>query len=285
MRKLYSTLFDLVALSVVIYIGVDTFYKVVCSHLTQIEIQETGVHKRAPIQLHKGESFSDFSVITDRNIFGALEKPIEKAKADYQEKEEIEALEPTSLGVSLLGTVAGSRQNSCAVIQEKQKKDQALYKNGDTIQNAVIMRILRGKVVLKVGDRDEILTMEEAATEKTKRGETSKDPAKAGSTLTLNRSDLENSLADLGKLLTQVRVRPHIRNGKPEGLEVAHIKTGSIFAKLGLENGDIVQKINGSPIKSPDDVFSLYQRLKSGSRVSVELERKGEMKTIDYNFK
>ncbi len=285
MKKLYSTIFNLFALSAVIYIGVDIFYKVVCSHLAQVEIKETVVRKIPPLQIHKRPPLSDFSVITGRNIFGSNENPLEGAKAKALGAEEIEALEPTSLKVLLLGTVTGNQENSYAVIEETQKREQGLYKRGDTVQNAVIKKILRGKVVLRVGDRDEILTMEEAASGKPRRGGGSKGPVTTGATITLSKSDLEKSLKNLGQLLTQVRVRPRIKDGKPDGLELARIKRGSLFARLGLKNGDIVQKINGRPINSPDDVFSLYQRLKSGSQVSVDIIRSGETKTITYTFK
>ncbi|MBL7214037.1 MAG: PDZ domain-containing protein [Desulfobacteraceae bacterium] len=285
MTRLYSTIFNLFALSAVIYLGVDIFYKILSSHLAQVETRITVVQKAPPVQIQKRPPLSDFRVITGRNIFGASEKPPKGPKVKELGADEIEALAPTSLNVSLLGTVTGNKEIAFAVIEEKQKRKQGLYKRGDTVQNATIKKILRGKVVLRVGDRDEILTMEEAASGKIRRGGGSEGPVTTGATITLAKSDLEKSLKNLGQLLTQVRVRPRIKDGKPDGLQLARIKSGSIFSKLGLKNGDVVQKINGSPIKSPDDVFSLYQRLKSGSHVSVDIIRKGETKTITYSFR
>jgi general secretion pathway protein C len=285
MNKLYSTIFNLVALSVVIYIGVDMFYNVLSSQLDLIETREVVARKSPPVQIYGRPPLRDFGIVIERNIFGASKKPPKTTKAVELEEKEIDALNPTTLKVSLLGTVSGNQENSYAVIEETRKKKQGLYKRGDTIQNASIKKILRGKVILRVGDRDEILTMEEAASQKAKKGRGSRPGIRKGSTITLARSDIEKSFKNLGQLLTQVRIRPHIKNGKSDGLEIARIKRGSVFSKLGLRNGDIVQRINGNEIKSPDDAFSLYQSLKSGSQISLDIIRKGEPQQIDYNFR
>ncbi|MBW2343300.1 MAG: PDZ domain-containing protein, partial [Deltaproteobacteria bacterium] len=93
------------------------------------------------------------------------------------------------------------------------------------------------------------------------------------------------SLQNINKLLSQVRVRPHFKDGREDGLEVTQIKRDSFFAGLGLKNGDIIQKINNKPIKSPDDVMIFYNRLKSGSRVSIAITRGQKSKTIKYRFR
>ncbi len=153
------------------------------------------------------------------------------------------------------------------------------------MQNATVKKILREKVVLRVGTKDEILTMEESAASRRDKGRRPSTSTERGSTITVNRKDIQSSLKDINKLMSQVRIRPHFKDGQSDGLSVSRIKGGSIFSKLGLRNGDIVQKINGEPINSPDEVLALYEKLKSGSRVSLEVTRKGEPKTMNYRFR
>ena len=118
---------------------------------------------------------------------------------------------------------------------------------GDRIQNAVVKTILDGKVVLRVGDKDEILSIEDAFTSETGKGNRIHDSTdEAASTITVKRADLRRSLRNINKLLSQVHVRPHFRDGREDGLEVTQIQRGSIFASLGLKDGDIIQKINNS---------------------------------------
>ena len=280
MTKLFYTILNIVAVSLVVYIGVDTFYRVVSSELKEVNTKEIVMEQLPNAEESKRSPLSSFQVITGRNLFGSLDK----ASEDVNE-EELEELELTSLKIALLGTVTGSEQNAFAVIEETDKRKQGLYKIGDSVQNATVKKILREKVVLRVGTKDEILTMEEsAASRRDKRRRPSKSTER-GTTITVSRKDIQNSLKDINNLMSQVRIRPHFKDGKSDGLSVSRIKGGSIFSKLGLRNGDIVQKINGEPINSPDEVLVLYEKLKSGSRVSLEVTRKGKPKTMNYRFR
>jgi general secretion pathway protein C len=280
MTKLLYTILNIVALSLVIYIGVDTFYRVVSSELKGVNTKEIVTEQLPNVEESKRSPLSSFKVITGRNLFGSLDK----VSKDVNE-EETEDLELTSLKIALLGTVTGNDQNAFAVIEETGKRKQGLYKIGDSVQNATVKKILREKVVLTVGTKDEILTMEESAASRRDKGRGPSKSTARGSTITVNRKDIQNSLKDINKLMSEVRIRPHFKDGESDGLSVSRIKGGSVFSKLGLRNGDIVQKINGEPINSPDEVLALYEKLKSGSRVSLEVTRKGEPKTMNYRFR
>jgi len=280
MTKLFYTILNIVAVSLVVYIGVDTFYRVVSSELKGVNTKEIVMEQLPNAEESKRSPLSSFQVITKRNLFGSLEKAAEDVN-----EEEIEELELTSLKIALLGTVTGNEQNAFAVIEETDKRKQGLYKIGDSVQNATVKKILREKVVLRVGTKDEILTMEESAASRRDRGRRPSKSTERGTTIMVSRKDIQSSLKDINKLMSQVRIRPHFKDGKSDGLSVSRIKGGSIFSKLGLRNGDIVQKINGEPINSPDEVLVLYEKLKSGSRVSLEVTRKGELKTMNYRFR
>ena len=280
MTKHYHTIFNLLALSIVIYTGVGVFYRVVAARLRQVDTKTFVVQHIPDDKGHQKPPLDDYLLIIDRNIFGSADRPSEEVKA-----EEIEALEPTSLKIALLGTVTGSPQNAVAVIEETGKRKQGMFKVGDSIQNAIIKMILRGKVILRVENRDEILTMEEAEVGRAEKETQALRPSGNGTTITVSRSVVEQSLKDINKLMSQARIRPHFKDGKPDGLALSNINSGSIFAKLGLKNGDIVQGMNDSNIKSPDDIMALYQKLKSGSQVELQIDRKGERQTLNYRFR
>ncbi|MGD2125824.1 MAG: type II secretion system protein GspC [Desulfobacteraceae bacterium] len=280
MTKLYYSLFNLLALTVVIYAGVDAFYRIVRAELMQVKEEKIVMERIPHSERYKNPPLSQYRVINDRNLFGLPEKPPEALKTP-----EIESLEPTSLKIALLGTVAGDPESAVAVIRETNRNKDGLYRIGDSVQNAIVKMILRGKVILKVGDRDEILTMEESSSERRKGGVPSRpsEPLAEGM-ITLNRSELESSLQNVNTLLSQVRIRPYFRDGKAEGLAIHRIRRGSIFSKLGLRNGDIVQGVDGRSIQSPADIISVYKKLESGSPISLKIKRRGREKTLRYVF-
>ena len=285
-KNLYHVIFNLFALSILIYIGVDIFYRTICFQLTELRSVEMAEVRTPNIVHYVPQPLNSFDVIVDRNIFGSSgEASSDVVKPRDIEAREIEALEPTSLKISLLGTVTGSEENACAVIEETGRKTQGLYRVGDAVQNAVVKKILWGKVVLRVGDKDEILSMETPESVKGGRPDHSVKPVHSGDTVTVARSDIQNSLKNINKLLTQARIRPHLKDGKPDGFALSYIKANSFFTKLGLKRGDVVKSIDGKQINTPEDAFSFYQALESGAPLSMEISRGGKPKTINYRFK
>ena len=282
MSKRYHILINLVALSALIYIGVDVFYRFVGAKLREVSTEKVFIQHKQNLKQPEKEPLSYFNVIMERNIFGSTLN-----KASTQAKEpEVEALEPTSLKIALLGTVSGNKENAFAVIEEKQKKSQGLYRVGDSVENATVKTILRGKVVLRVGDRDEVLIMEEPSSSKTASRPSAAVPSvRDESTITVRLSDLERSLQDINQLMSNVRIRPHFKDGVADGLVITRIRAGSVFRRLGLRNGDILQEINGNPIENPDHILSMYNDLKSGSPMSIQIKRRGQQRTLNYRFR
>ncbi len=290
--KRYHTIFNLLALSIIVYIGVDIFYTFVGAKLRQHDTK-ISVVEYIPRETGKSKQPFDHSQsIMSRNIFGSADAVAQEVKE--VKTEDIEALEPTSLKVALLGTVSGSSKNTYAVIEETNKRKQGLFKIGDSIQGAVIKSIQRGVVVLRVGDKDEKLTMDEAAARstRTERGRAVPTPSRrlqgargTGRTITVSRSDIEATLKDINELLTQARVRPHFKEGNPDGLAISSIKKDSFFSKLGLRDGDVVRAIDNVDIRSPDDILDLYKKLKTGTGMGIQIDRKGRQQTINYIFR
>ena len=281
------TLFTLAALFILSYLAVDIFYGIVATRLQRVNIREVGPRKAPAKKPMETVTLGDFRVIAERNIFGSSGKPVEKtAEIEKEPKlDDIEKLEPTSLKIILIGTVTGPRRNSFAVIEETANRKQGLYKTGDTILDATIRRILRGKVVLRVDDKDEVLEMKQNDLASNKGNRSAQSGSGEGYTITVGRKDLQDSISNINQLLTEVRIRPNMNKGKPDGLALTYIKQGSMFMKLGLKRGDVITGLNGKPINSPEDAFSFYKSLETGSDISLSIRRNGKSETINYQFR
>ena len=91
-------------------------------------------------------------------------------------------------------------------------------------------------------------------------------------------------MGDLNGLMDQAKIRPHFRNGKPDGLTISRIKRDSIFSQLGLRSGDIITGVDGQSIESVDDALKFYNQLKSSSNVNLQIRRRGMPKQIEYTI-
>jgi general secretion pathway protein C len=86
----------------------------------------------------------------------------------------------------------------------------------------------------------------------------------------------------LGQLAQDVRIVPYYEGGVSKGFKMYSIKPGSLLAQIGLMNGDVIEKINGYDISSPEKALQIYGLLKNEKNVSVDLNRNGQNKTISY---
>jgi len=281
MKKIYYTVFTLLVLSAIIYVGVDAFYRIVRAEFTGVEINKIVAVKPAVYTIPGQPSFDQYRIIAQRNLFGSVEETQARTKENS-----VEALQPTSLKLALLGTVSGDPESAVAVIREMGKNKEGLFKVGDAIERATVKKILRGKVILRVGNRDEVLSMKEPTSSKQGKAPGIVNPSRpeGGRTITISRSELERSIQNINSLLSQARVRPSFNKGKPNGLVVDQIRANSFFSKLGLRNGDIVNRVNGRLIRSPADIISAYNRLQSGSPISLTISRRGQQETLNYIF-
>jgi general secretion pathway protein C len=288
MARYYPIIINLIAITIIVFIGVDIFHRIIRMKFVQVDIKPAQkIAEPAKAQTAQ-TALKEYQPIISRNIFSKVN--VEAAKSG-----QAEAVKFTSLKLMLIGTIAGDSKASAAFIEDSGTRTQGLYKIGDNIQGAVVKSISRNKVVLRAGSKDEVLTMGEGAaatgSSSQARGQITPSlsqtlPA-AGTTdrnISMNRTEVNESLKDLNGLLSQASIQPHSTDGQADGLSVTGIKAGSIFRKMGLRNGDVVKGVNNESIKSPEDLINMYNELKSAPDISIQIQRRGEERTLNYNF-
>jgi general secretion pathway protein C len=95
---------------------------------------------------------------------------------------------------------------------------------------------------------------------------------------------VDSALGNLNALATQARIVPSFKNGVANGFKLFSIQPGSLYASIGIENGDVIQRINGYEINSPEKALELYQKLRESGHVTIELERQGQVIRKDYTI-
>ena len=100
----------------------------------------------------------------------------------------------------------------------------------------------------------------------------------------VSRSVLDQQLSNLSTISTQARIVPSFKNGVANGFKLFSIQPGSLYSSIGVENGDVIQRINGYEINSPDRALELLQKLRESSHVVIETERGGQAVKKEYNI-
>lgn len=100
----------------------------------------------------------------------------------------------------------------------------------------------------------------------------------------ISRAVIDQQLSNLATLSTQARIVPSFKNGVANGFKLFSIQPGSLYSSIGIENGDVIQRINGYEINSPDRALELLQKMRETSHVVIESERGGQPLKYEYNI-
>ena len=238
--------------------------------------------------------------IVGRSLFDSSQADQPLTSTSTAEGEEQEA---TDLGATLILTsVAGDRRYSTALIlADKEDPYPGVFAEGDALaDDATIDEIQRRRVYVKRGTgAREYLEIGGEAPKKSRSSRSSDDAdskrrgridwsegvTKIDDThFQIERSAVDSALANLDRLSRDARVVPNFQDGKSNGFKIFSIKRNSAARNLGLQNNDVITGVNGSPLTSPDKALQMYSSLQNESSISLEIIRKGEPVTMEYDI-
>jgi type II secretory pathway component PulC len=107
--------------------------------------------------------------------------------------------------------------------------------------------------------------------------EAPKEPPKTS--FTVHRKQLDAGLSDFSRIEKEVTMT--LAAG---GVRLDKVTQESFFFEMGLRDGDLVKKVDGTAIKGLDDAAAVYARLGKAKKFSVEIERGGAPLTLKYQI-
>ena len=295
MTSRYFNIANILLLTAGVFLCVKAFYALLAPQ-PEFSVAVTPAARPAPPSRTPDSQppQGDYSAIAQRNLFNSGTEAI----APPAPKVDIENLKQTDMKLKLWGTVTGQKGSAYAVIEDTKTRKQNLYHAGDTIQNATVKLILREKVVLNVDNRDEILAMEEIRGRSSASAGGSKTRSLAASStqnrklpvssyprkIKLRSDQIKSAMENLGQLMDQATLRPHIENGQAAGISITGIKPNALFRRMRLRNGDVITGVNGNSIDSVEDAVKVFEELSTGSNIQLQIKRRGREQTLDYSI-
>jgi type II secretion system protein C len=196
------------------------------------------------------------------------------------------------LGLTLLGTVSGSPLFARAIIKDLRTGALDLYKTNQAVGDAQIQSIEKDAVVLEYEGRTKILKLNAA-----QNGTPPEIDAETSSLETTGKYD-DFSEIDLGAqdeiakfrtdidtvdaILKQAVIESYMVDGRMEGLKISGLDKIRAAKALGLENGDVIQVINGQKLTSKQKAYQIFKKARSKASVSFELLRGDETKKLVF---
>jgi general secretion pathway protein C len=98
----------------------------------------------------------------------------------------------------------------------------------------------------------------------------------------IDRSLLDQLLADPRSALARARVAPHTEHGAVVGLRLIGVSPTGALGMLGLRNGDVLRTLNGFDLRSPDAALEAYARLRNADRLTLAVLRDGQSTSLGF---
>lgn len=144
----------LIVIAVIVYLAVDIAYRIIELTSPASEPVPHAAAVEPAVEMAKAP-LEAYAVVVEKNLFRTTDQPIVVDETDPN------TLEATTLKVDLYGTIAGEDGMGYAVIEDREKKTQRLYKVGDKVAGATIVKVVRNAIVLRSGERDQVLKKKE----------------------------------------------------------------------------------------------------------------------------
>lgn len=226
---------------------------------------------------------SQYSGIWEKNIFHTADG----ARKEEAEPIRVEELTLTSLNCSLVGTITEEGGDGWAIIRDNDDNSQVMVTLGFDVKGARVVRILKDKVVLNLDGKDELLLMdmEEQPTRTAPVRAAGAAPRQEVLTYNVSRSLVQDSLNNLGTVMSGVRVEPYFEGGNPDGFRVSRIEPGNLLSNMGFQSGDIIKSVNGRPIATAEDAMRLYGAMKDSPFFQVGILRNNSPATIQIRVR
>ena len=320
--KRYFWVFNLLALGVAAYMLASTINEYVGQKLLAVPATElsadsprvsvAGIVPRSP----EADNMSE--VLKARRAFNA-DPPVEPTppedeglnEAVEEEAEpEDEVVECDQLAVNLIGTMMTPDPSMSLATIEAEGASKLVRVGSRVLDKADVKEIQRRFIRLAQGEKECVIKLwaeKQVAAPKARMGA---PPPRGGARATgpaprvatktnydegvkkiseteyqLSRAMLDQNLEDLSQLGMQARIVPNYRNGKYEGFKLVGVRPNSLYRSIGIRSGDIIKRINGKEINSPNKAIELFESLKNKSNIALDLERRGQLQTMSYSIK
>lgn len=196
--------------------------------------------------------------------------------------------------IRLIGVVLGDQRGMFAIAEELASKQQMLYRVHDQVLDlGEVSEIRRNGILVRQGNLEELLELAQSENQAVPGGSTGTTAAAAAQTQTagvplrkvIDRREVDQAMSDLPKLLSQARAAPYMVNGTINGFRLDYIAPTSFYEKIGVQAGDVLQRVNGVDIRDPGTMLNLLQQLKNEQIVKLDVLRNNQRSTITYELR
>jgi general secretion pathway protein C len=249
-----------------------------------------------PAPATSGPHATDAEPILARNAFDSATGPLDRAGISGvpeppDEPDPLRAPECDGLRVLAIASSPDSDWSFAAFETARDGGRRVLRRRGGDVSGRTVAFVGRDRVWMKAGDRvcqSSMFRPPSSGTPVAPSGATAAQPnptaiARVGpNQFDVDRSVLHKIIDNQAELLRDVRVVPLLEDGSVVGMRLTGVRKSGTLGALGLEEGDVLEKLNGFDMTNPEKMLEAYARLPSVEHWTLSLRRRGQETRLEY---
>lgn len=238
------------------------------------------------------KNIMSYAFIVEKNPFGSPMKfhPIATGRSINNRQGSLSEL-------ILAGTVTGPKNLSYAILTDKSQpalRRQEVFAYGkDVYGYGTLTKIEKGFIELTQGTNTYTIYLIDITDIQTKQPRTNNSSTSQPKFVKkinekqylLDQRKVQQSLNNPEHILSDARLYPNIKDGKQEGFRILEVKHGGLYESLGLRNRDILLRINGLELSSPEAAVQAMSALKGMNTVKLDIIRNNAKITLSYQIR
>lgn len=235
---------------------------------------------------------SSYAIVYVRDLFNST-----KAPTTHEGTALVAAT--SNANIRLLGTATSMQDRAFAIVENQTTRTQGLYREGDLVAPGITLvqvgwdritierdgkreTLLLPKDLPAISGQPPTVPISTLASQSTSEGVRQL----AQDSYQIDRREVDHAINNLSELFTQVRAVPYsLQEGVVQGFRLFQIKPDSLIDRIGLKNGDVIQRVNGVEISDPSTAFQLLQDLQGHPQIRVDVLRNQQPTSLSYEIR
>lgn len=295
---LNSSLLTLVVTA--IFFALITYEKPIELEEMSVTVPEKKIIRETPkINISKIYNYDLFNTykkverpVQQENYVTPLPEAPQQKKFRQPEPPKPQFLEP--LNITLKGIIIVENESKNSVLIADNKTDiEVMYKVGDVIEDAKLIRIFPNKVLfIRSNGQQETLYLKEADAKKESSQEKKNDVEKIVKEVVTNQYIIDAQqfslyVQNLAHCIDMFDLVPIYQQGTCVGIKVGAVDQEPLAQGVGLQSGDIITTINTIDTTTTENRILIYEKIISmneGDEVSIMITRDNQTIPITYTI-
>ena len=229
-------------------------------------------------------NFQDYEKLLRNNPFGYAETKLTLLSSSEEKRF-------NTGDIKLMGTISGSSRYGFAIFADKDNRQETVRVGKRVFDYGILKDVQKNKALIQTDSGimeiplQDILNIQDISAPV--KGVQSGDLIKSASagTYVVDKKMILHAIDNPNELMTDARFQPNFIDGKQEGFVLREVRPNGLYQKLGLQNGDVLLRINEYNIVNPESALQAFYAMRGLDRIQLDIMRGGSRITMTYLIK